>query len=69
MTTGWTIEASRVANFLASMPSGTSTLNKADLHSLLMESGGMLMSGGYLYNIKATHLGAGVYKVRLELQE
>lgn len=64
---GWTDEARRVANFLASMPSGHTTLKRTDAHSLLLESGGNLLAGGRLYDIVAKDIGAGVYKVSLKL--
>lgn len=65
--TGWTREATRVANFLAAMPTGNTTLEKADTHSLLMQSGGTLLAQGRLYNIVAKHLAAGVYRIHLEI--
>ena len=61
----WTPEARRVANFLASLPSGHSTLTKNDLQSLLLNSAGQLMAHGSLYNIVTKSLGVGVYKVSL----
>jgi hypothetical protein len=68
MDDGWTLEARRVANFLASLPSGNATLGRADLRSLLSETGGMIMARGYLYDILSKHLGAGVYRVTLEMK-
>ncbi len=58
-------EAARVARFLAAMPSGNATLEKDDLRSLLMGTGGTMMAAGYLYEIVARTLGAGVYRVTL----
>ncbi len=62
----WTPEATKAANFLASLPCGNTTLGKKDTQSLLSESGGQLMARGSLYDIKAKHLGAGIYKISLD---
>lgn len=61
----WTDSARKAANFLASIPSGQTTLMESDVQSLLLESGGILLARGSLYNIKVTNLGASVYKVTL----
>lgn len=63
---GWTPEATKAANFLASLPSGTTTLDRTDLRSLMMETGSMLMARGRLYDIVSKSLGAGVYLVSLK---
>lgn len=64
---GWTKEAIRAANFLASAPGGNTTLMHDDVQSLLYESGGTLLARGRLYNIIAENIGASVYKVSLTL--
>lgn len=64
---GWTPEAKRVADFLASSVTGHTTLLTKDLRSLLLESGGQLLARGRLYNIKTRSLGAGVHRVELTL--
>jgi hypothetical protein len=67
-TSGWTHEAHRAANFLCGMPAyGNTTLERDDFRSLMLNSGGTLLAGGRLWNIVSKHLGAGVYKVSLEL--
>lgn len=45
----------------------TSTHTKAQLRSILLATGGNVMACGQLWDIKSEHLGAGVYRVRLEL--
>lgn len=65
---GWTPNATKAANYLASMPQGSYTLDKPDAKSLILESGGMLLARGYLYNIKQKHIGLDVYEVWLELR-
>lgn len=60
-------EAHRQLNFLASMPAGTTTMNRKEAHEVLMETGGNMLACGRLYNIIAKDIGAGVYKVSLEL--
>lgn len=62
-----TTEATRALNFLARMPRGHTTLERADVKDMLLQTGGNILACGSLYNIKATHIGAGVYKVSLEL--
>lgn len=58
-------EAERVAQFLASMPAGHTTVTRGQLRELLLRSDGTMMACGSLYNIRAKHIGAGVYSVRL----
>lgn len=60
---GWTTEARRVADMLSRAPSMNTTMTRCDLKSLLLESGGQIMSQGRLLDIKSKHLGAGVYRV------
>lgn len=64
----WTAEAKQAANFLASMPGGHTTLTTRDLRALQYQTGGMLMARGYLYDIRATSLGAGVWRVSLVMK-
>ena len=61
----WTEEATSTARFLASMPGGNATLTARDLRSLLLNTGGIMMARGYLYDIRSQSLGAGVYRVTL----
>lgn len=63
----WTPEARKAADFLAGLPSGSTTLRSTDTTSLLLESGGQILARGRLYNIVSKHLGAGVYRITLEL--
>ncbi len=64
----YTPEASAALNFLCSMPTGHTTLYEDDLKILLLNSGGDVMAQGQFYNIASSHLGAGVYRVSLELR-
>lgn len=59
-------EARQAANFLASMPIGSTTLTTKDLRALLLQTGGQLMACGYLHDIKSEALGAGVHRVTLK---
>jgi len=52
-------------NFLAAVPSGSTTMEKDDLKTILMETGGSIFACGSLYDIVAKPIGAGVYKVTL----
>lgn len=61
-------ESRRVLNFLASAgPYANSTVERQDAHDILMETGGTLLARGRLYNIIAKNIGAGVYRLHLEL--
>ncbi len=60
-----TPEQHRQLNFLASCPSGHTTMDKNDLHTILMETGGNMLACGRLYDFDCRHIGAGVYKVSL----
>jgi hypothetical protein len=42
-------------------------MTSGDLRTMLMETGGNMLACGRLYDIKAKPIGAGVYKVTLEL--
>ena len=46
----WTGEATSAVRFLASMPTGSTTLTTRDLRSLLLNTGGRMMARGYLYD-------------------
>lgn len=61
-----TPEAKRQLNFLASLPSGNTTVMKDDLRDIMMETGGNMLACGRLYDIKSKHLGAGVYRITLK---
>lgn len=59
-------DADRLSDYLASMPgAGHGTLTRAALRYLLLSTNGQMFACGALYNITSTHLGAGVYDVRL----
>lgn len=62
-----TPEVHRQLNFLASMPCGSTTMERRDVKELLMETGGNMLACGRLYDIVAKDIGAGVYKVTLAL--
>ena len=66
MTEKLTAEDNRILNFLASMPGGHTTADKVQTKRLLLYTGGTLTSCGGLYDIKSTHLGAGVYRLFLQ---
>lgn len=61
-------EVRRQLNFLCSAgPYANTTMDEPDLRELLMATGGNTLAQGRLYNFKPQHLGAGVYRVTLEL--
>ncbi len=62
-----TLEQSRQLNFLAAIPHGSTTMECDDLKAVLLETGGNMLACGRLYDIIAKPIGAGVYKVTLEL--
>jgi hypothetical protein len=64
--TGWTAGAARAARFLAGCPGGETTLSLTDTRVLLLETSGMLMACGYLYDIDAKPIGAGVHRITLK---
>ena len=39
------------------------TLTRAELRAFLLDSGGSIIRSGHLCDVKAQHLGAGVYRV------
>lgn len=54
-------------NFLCSAgPRANTTMDRAHTKELLLATGGQILSGGILYNIKVAHLGAGVYRHTLK---
>lgn len=61
-----TPEVKRQLNFLASMPGGHTTMLRKDAQELLIETGGQMLAFGGLYDIIATDIGAGVYRVSLK---
>jgi len=42
-------------------------MEKGDLKELLLNTGGSILANGYLYDIVAKHIGAGVYKITLTI--
>lgn len=62
-----TQEQHRQLNFLAAIPIGSTTMERDDLKAILLETGGSMLACGRLYNIVGKPIGAGVYKVTLEL--
>jgi hypothetical protein len=60
-------EVTRTLNFFASSPVGHTTMTRKDVREMLLETGGNLLAGGRLYDIVAKDIGAGVYKVTLQL--
>jgi hypothetical protein len=60
-------EQRRQLNFLAAIPNGSTTMTRADLKTILLETGGNMLACGRLYDIVAKDIGAGVYKVTLAL--
>ncbi len=68
MKGGITPELHRQLNFLAGNPDhGHTTMTRQDVQTILMETGANMLARGRLYNIKAEHIGAGVYRISLEL--
>lgn len=63
-----TEEANRAASYLCSLQPevGRTTMGRADLKSLLLDTGGWLLVGGRMCDIKSENLGAGVYRVWME---
>lgn len=60
-----TPEQHRVCNFLASLPSGNTTVEHDDVKAILLETGGNILARGRLYDIVAKPIGAGIYKLSL----
>ncbi len=62
-----TNEAAQAMGWLASHRPGigSTVLHTPDLKSLLLETGGSMICGGHLCEIRAKHIGAGVHKVTL----
>lgn len=65
MTSKLSIDADRILQFLASMPTGRTTTTVKPLRELLLATDGQMMSCGRPYNIYVQPLGVGVYKVSL----
>lgn len=59
-------EANRIADCLASMPGSHTATTTRVVRELMLSTGGQLMVNGYLYEIKAKSLGAGVHRVSLK---
>lgn len=60
-------EASRVASTIAS--GLTTTVERKVLRALLLKTDGWMFCRGHVSDVKAKHIGAGVYDVRLVLRE
>jgi hypothetical protein len=63
-----TPEQNKQLNFLASMPTGSTTMTEHDLRTILLETGGDMLACGRLYEIVPKHIGAGIYRVTLVLR-
>ena len=66
MSKEYTAEASSALRHLCSTPIATTTLNRADTQSLLLNSDGKAMACGHLFDIVTKNLGAGVYQISLK---
>lgn len=54
-------------NHLCNMPEhGNGIATKKELREILLQTGGTVLACGYLYDIVAKNLGAGVYRVSLK---
>lgn len=58
-------EATRQLQFLAQVPGGNTTMERAELREVLLQTGGNMLACGRLYDIVSKPLGAGVYRVSL----
>lgn len=59
---------SSILNHLAGHPEqGNATATCAEVREIMLQTGGSLTSAGRLYDIKSSSLGAGVYRLTLEL--
>ena len=54
---------------LWSSPIAEITLYRRQLKKLMLQTGGSILCCGQLWDLKAEHLGAGVYRVRKKLRE
>ncbi len=55
-----------ILNHLASMPErGNATCERRELREIMLQTGGKMMACGRYYDIRAKHLGAGVYRLTL----
>ena len=59
-------EAKRVLNYLAAVPSGSTTVAKEVLQEMLLSTSGWIFAQGEAYNIRGTDIGADIFEVRLE---
>jgi len=57
------------SNFYAFPRIDNTTMTKADLSELLLSTDGLIMTNGRMWDIKSKSLGAGIYRVSLELKE
>ena len=60
-----TKEAAHAIDFLAENPFGHTTVDAGALRSILLESGSRITGGGCLYDVVASNIGAGMYKMSL----
>ena len=58
------VEEMRILSNLGSMPGHTTTVDRAMAKALVFHE--TVFCGGYLRNIRAKHLGVGVYKIYTE---
>lgn len=59
-------DVDQARNYLASFPSGSTTLDRDDAKKLLLTSGGTIIARGVLYDLICTEIGAGVCKITLK---
>lgn len=62
-------EASRILDAFCAMPLFRTTCTTAVLRRLLLDNDGQVLARGRLSDIKSKHLGAGVYRVWLDVEE
>jgi len=55
-------------NFYTMPTVANTTMDKDDLKELLLETEGWIIARGHIYDIENKHIGAGVYRVTLELK-
>ncbi len=60
-------EVSRTLRFLASSgPLANTTVKNADADKIMLQTGGIIMARGVLYNIKSQRVSSGVCRLSLE---
>lgn len=60
-------EINSILNHLSGHPEhGNATATKAEVREIMLQTGGVMTSGGRLYDIKSAGIGAGVYRLTLE---